>query len=62
MNHLIKLKFPKPFAYFGLFFVSSSPVIEFDEGEFKIILGSSGGYWHISTLKWRLENTFGRWE
>jgi hypothetical protein len=60
MSHLIKLKFNENNE--DSFYFPCLPYLEFDEGEFKITIGSYGGYWPISTMKYRLENTFGEWK
>lgn len=60
MSHLIKLKFYKEDK--DSLFPYPLPHLEFDEGEFRIIIGSVGGYWPISMMKHRLENTFGKWK
>lgn len=59
MSHLIKLKFYKEDRNLVR---PNFPYLEFDEGEFRITLGSVGGYWPISMMKYRLENTFGKWK
>lgn len=60
MSHLIKLKFFEPDK--DIFHFLYLPYLDFDEGEFKITIGSYGGYWPISTMKYRLEKTFGKWK
>lgn len=60
MSHLIKLKFFKTDE--DRFYFLNLPYLDFDEGEFKITIGYYGGFWPISTMKYRLEKTFGEWK
>lgn len=50
MNHRIYIKFSN----------YCLPMIDFDDGSFYFTIHSAGGYWTISTMKYRIEKTFGR--